>query len=502
MRKVISLIFLLIMLSEYVYCQDIPKFGGVLRIGIKSEITTYYPWEVRDMETLMAMGNVYEPLIRLKKEVADTEPCLAVEWGPSKDFKKWIFKLRRNVQFHDGTIFNADSVIRTLSISKILNAEMKKIDNYTVEFNLVKPNAAFAISLSIEYFGIASRTTVECFQNKCKDFIAKGTGPFMVEKWEPGKEIILVANTNYWGGRPYLDKVIFNVYKSSEDALQALINKKIDILLGLSPDDIKEVKKYKYLVFQSKPALSVGFIGMNSERAPFNNKLVRKAISYAINKKEIVNKFFYLGQTGSVANSWLPPAMFGYDKDVPKVAYDLNEARKLLLQAGYPNGFETTIIPPPVARVTMHQPEEISNDIASQLAKIGIKAKVIKASTWKEFLDKAFSGKFDMLLFGWVADTVDPNDFLSALFTKSAINFTNISRWYNPEFEEILEQARYASIKARMELYRKAQMMLYEEMPVIPFVSAMQLGAWDEKVKGYVLHPASRLYLEYIWLSE
>lgn len=446
MRKVIYLFFLLISVSAYVYCQEIPKFGGVLRIGIKSDITTHYPWEVRDMETLMAMGNVYEPLVRLKKEVADTEPCLAIEWNPSKDFKKWIFKLRQNVKFHDGTVFNADSVIETLSLSKILNAEIKKKDNYTVEFNLAKPNAAFAISLSIEYFGIASKSTVECFKNKCKEFIAKGTGPFIIEEREPGKEITLTANPNYWRGRPYLDKVIFYVFKNSEEALKALINKKIDILLGLSPQNIEEVKKYKHLVFQSKPALGIGFVGMNTERLPFNNKLIRKAISYAINKKEIVNNFFYLGQAGSVAKSWLPPAMFSYDKDIMEVLYDLNKAYQLLSQAGYPDGFETTIMPPPVARITMPQPDKISNDVAVQLAKIGIKAKIVKANTWKEFLDNAFSGNFEILLFGWVADTADPNDFLSALFTKEAINFT--------------------------------------------------------KVRGYVLHPASRLYLDYIWLSE
>jgi len=498
---ILFIIFFVISIGN-VYSQDVPKFGGTLRIGLRSDITTHYPWEIRDMETLMAMENVYEPLVRLKKEIADTEPGLATEWTPSKDFKKWIFKLRRNVKFHDGSVFNADSAIETLSVSKILNASMRKIDDYTIEFNLDTPNAAFPISLSVEYYGIASEKTVKCFKENCKDFVAGGTGAFIINKWEPGKQIVLVANNNYWGGRPYLDKVIFLIYKNSEEAIKALVDRRIDFILGLSPNNIEEVKKYKYLIFQSKSALSTGFIGFNAAKPPFNNKMVRKAIAHAIDKKFIVNKYFYAGQTASVANNWLPPAMFGYDKDIPEIEYNLNKAKELLAKAGFPNGFQTSLLPPPVARSTLPEPYEMADDIISQLAKIGIDAKVMKVNSWKEYLDRAFSGNYDLILFGWVADTIDPNDFLTSLFSKSTINFTNLSRWYNAEFEKVLDQARASNVGTRLKLYKKAQMILYEEMPVIPLVNAMQLAAWNERVKGYKMHPAARLYLNYIWLSD
>ncbi len=504
MKKILFIIFViqLFLIAGDSKSQDIPKFGGLLKVGLKSDITTHFPWEIRDMETLMTMENVYETLVRLKKEVAETEPCLATEWKASNDYRVWTFNLRKNVKFHDGTIFNADSVIETLSLSKVLNAKMRKIDDYSVEFTLDKPNAAFAISLSIEYYGIASKSTVECFKNNCKEFIAKGTGPFIIEKWEPKKQIVLVANDNYWGGRPYLDKVNFIIYKDNQTALKAIVNKEIDILLGISPDNIEEVKKYKHLVFQSKPALGVGYIAFNTERLPFNNKNIRKAVSYAIDKKQLVNKYYYSGQIGIIANSCLPIAMFGFCKDIPETDYSIIKAKEMIAKEGYPNGFQTTILPPPVVRVTIPEPYKISEDITFQLAKVGIEAKIVKANSWKEYLDKAFSGNFDILLFGWVADTVDPNDFLTALFSKGTINFTNLSRWYNPNFEKVIDNARYANVSKRIDLYKQAQLILQEEMPVIPFVNAMQLGVWNERVKGYTLHQAARLYLQYIWVSQ
>jgi len=503
MRYSLCIIFLIIM-SSLLVPQEAPRFGGSLNIGLQADIGSLYPWQIkgRGMESLLVLQNVYEPLVRFKKDSADIEPCLATKWMPSKDYKTWTFNLRRDVKFHDGTAFNADSVVNTFALIPQFTATVKKIDDYTVLFTLEKPNAAFVISLSIEYYSVAAAASIACSKEKCNKQVAIGTGPFIFEQWTPGKDITLRANLNYWNKRPYLDKVSFIIIKNNADLINQLKAQKIQLTLGILPNNIAEIKNIPHLNFQSLPALSIGYLAMNNEKPPFNNKKVRMAISHAINKKELVNKYFFNGQAGIVAKGCLPAAMFGYDKEQPDREYNPQKAKALLKEAGFPDGFETTLTPTAAIRSYSPDPEGIAVDIQKYLGTVGIKAQIVPEKSWKDYLDKTHVGTFELALTGWMADTVDPNDFLTFLLTTPAINSTNTARWSNSIFDNLIEQARMQSISERIKSYQEAQKIFYEEMPFVPIANSMQLAAWNAKVKGFKLHPASRLSTQYIWLSK
>lgn len=503
MKKIYIYIIMIIgLIYGIVLSQEAPKFGGTIRIGKSADISTIYPWEMTDLESLFIFQNIYEPLIRLKKDTADLEPCLATSWEVSKDHKRWKFFLRKNVKFHDGTSFTADAVINSLSQRKSLIAKMKKIDDYTVVFELSKPDIAFALTLSIEYHSIVGEATLKCFKEKCTKPIVVGTGPYIFEKWIPDKEIILRANGDYWGGKPYISKAIFIPFKNNALVMKALTKKEIDITHNILPSNIAEIKKIPFLNFQSQPSLSIAYLGMNNERTPFNNKIVRIAISHAINKKELLRKYYFNGQAALIAKSCLPVSMFGYYADLPEREYNIQKAIELLKKAGYPNGFETTLLPPPVTRPYMPEPLKIAEDIKNDLEKINIKATIVNAKSWRDYLAKSFSGNFDMIIFGWVADTIDPNDFLTSLLSSQSIGTSNTVRFSDANFEALLEQARSQKIADRVKSYQKAQMIFYEKMPFVPLISAMQLAVHSDRVKGYKIHPAARLYLLNLWLSE
>jgi len=498
---IIALLFLLISTAT---SQEIPKFGGTLKVGLTADLATVYPWQMTDMETVFVLENVYEPLIRLKKDSAAIEPCLATDWSPSSDFKVWTLHLRKNVKFHDGSTFNADAVLSSILLMQTFPAKAKKIDNYTVSFILDKPNTAFAITLSMEYYSIVSPATIKCFNDKekCKTPVISGTGPFKFISWEPDKQIVLRANENYWGGKPYLNEAVFIPFNENESLVRALQNKTIHLSHGILPNNIAEIRKTPFLIFQSRPAMTLGYLGFNNEKSPFTNKKVRIALAHAINKVELVKKYFYNGQAGVAAKSCLPPPMFGYFKEMPDREYNPQKAKSLLNDAGYPNGFETTLLPSPAVRPYLPDPLRIAEDLKRQLAAAGIKVTIIQAKSWSDFINTSNIGNFDLTLFGWIADTVDPNDFLTALLGTETINQFNKVRWSNTQFDILLEKARIQNISARQKTYEDAQKLFYQEMPFVPLFNAMQLAAWNEKVLGFTLHPATRLFLQHIWLSD
>jgi len=499
--KNIIFIISIILLCSCAIAQESPKFGGSIKIGLPADITTIYPWKMTDTETVYVLENVYEPLIRLKKESAGIEPGLATDWAPSSDYKTWTVHLRKNVKFHDGSPFNADAVAETLTQNISFPAKIKKLDAYTLSFNLDQPDAAFAISLSLQYYIITSKATVKCFKENCTKLAAYGTGPFKLVSWQQNKELVLQANENYWGGRPYLKEAIFIPYIDTKKLVQALRDGTVDMVPAVSADNMTEIRQIPNVVFQSRQAMNIAYLGMNTQKPPFNNKKVRIAISYAINKKQLINKYYFNGQAGAVAKSCLPPAMFGYYKDLPDREYNPGKAKTLLKEAGYPKGFQTTLLPPPVNRAYLPNPTGIAEDIKIFLEQIGIKVQIAKSPSYKQFRDDVHSGQYEMTIYGWIADTIDPNDFLTALLATSSIDNSNSPRWSNQQFDVLITKARGVSMAERIKTYQEAQQLFYEEMPFVPFANSLLLGAWKERVKGFQLHPASRFFLQHIWLE-
>lgn len=472
-----------------------------LRFGLTAQdISTIYPWDILDLVTGSVLANIYEGLTKLSETSISIEPGLAEKWEYSDNFKTWTFYLRKNAKFHNGEPFSADSVIETFKYVKNLPVQLSKVDDYTIKMTMDEPNAALPITLAQNYYFIASKATIESYKRKDLNN-AYGTGPFKLALWEKGKKIILAKNADYWGSKKAkVDSIILIPFKTNDALLKALINGDIDFTDGIVPNNIPVIRANPKLYFKAETGFNFAYLSFNNSRTPFVNKKVRKAIAYAIDKKTLINKYFYGGQAGIPAKSCIPPTMFGYYRDLPEYEYNPTLAKRLLAEAGYPDGFQTTLIPTGAVRPYMPDPIGIANEIKNQLAEINIKVTITPANSWKHSLEiTTTKPDYDMALLGWIADTGDPNDLLTAILSTSSIGIHNSCLWSNKEFDNIIIQARSQPAEKRIELYKKAQLIIYEEVPLVPLFHSFQLGAWNENVKGFKLHPLGLLFLNNVY---
>jgi len=491
--------------------KDDTKSGSkkdTLVYGRGGDSTSLDPITTTEGETFKVTINIFENLVNYGKQDTTLHPGLAKSWEVSPDGLTYTFHLRQGVKFQDGTDFNADAVV--FNFNRWMNGdekqfpyytmfggfkkdpghvikEVKAVDQNTVQFILKRPMAPFLKNLAMSPFGIASPTAVKKWGDKFREHPV-GTGPFKFVEWKQNDRIVLEKNPDYWQkGLPKLNKIIFRVIPENTARLNALANGEIDVMDGLNPSDEATVKANKNLQIIKRPSMNVGYLGFTVTRKPFDNKLVRQALSYAIDKKAII-KAFYGGQAIPAKNP-MPPSIEGYNDAVQDYPYDLEKAKQLLAQAGYPNGFSMDLWAMPVARPYMPEGMKIAEVIQEDLSKIGVKAK-IQSVDWATYLQKATKGDFDAYMLGWTGDNGDPDNFLYALLDKDSIGSNNYSRYDNPQVHDLLIKAQQETDQTkRNDLYKQAQQIIHDDAPWVPLVHSTPLLAASKDVVNYVPHP-------------
>jgi peptide/nickel transport system substrate-binding protein len=463
-----------------------------------------------DGESFKVCDNIYETLVRFAPETTELEPCLATEWSVSDDRMTWTFQLRRNVRFHDGTEMKADAVAfslgrqfkpdhpfhrvegayqywNSMSMSEIVR-DVRKVDDFTVAVELHRPNAPFLSNLAMNFCAIVSPAAVEEFGPDYPRHPV-GTGPFRFVEWIKDDRIVLERYPDYWGTPAKLERLVFQSIPENSVRLIALTQGSIDGMDNLVPDFVKNIKANPKLRLQSQPGMNVGYLAMNLDRQPFHLLKVRRAVNHAINKQALVDNL-YLGLASPAVNP-IPPTLWGYHESIEDYAYDPGRARRLLLEAGYPDGFKTTLWAMPVPRPYMPQPLKIAQAIQADLSAVGIEAEIVSFE-WGTYLDKVQRGQHDMALLGWTGDNGDPDNFLYVLLDKSATEFpaNNIAFYRSEALHDILVAAQVeVAPDARTELYRRAQEIVHRDAPWVPLVHAAQTAAFDRTVTGFQLHP-------------
>jgi len=266
----------------------------------------------------------------------------------------------------------------------------------------------------------------------------------------------------------------------------------VDIIEPPDADNLKELEKNSNIKIVSKKGLSMGYVCMNVERKPFDNKLVRQAVNHALNKDEIIQAVY--GKLGSAATVPMPPSLWGFNKDI--VPYDFNpeKAKKLLEKAGYPNGFEMDLFALPVSRPYNPDGKKVGEIMQAQLKKVGINAKIITYDIGT-YWDKVDAGEFDMCMTGWSGEP-DPNDWLHRLFTAG---YLNSARWNNDEYTDLVNEARTVSdICQRTVLYKKAQVILNEEAPIVTLAYGVLTVPMRTNIEGYIIYPSNKLVLRHV----
>ncbi|MHA1467851.1 MAG: ABC transporter substrate-binding protein [Promethearchaeota archaeon] len=497
-----------------------------------------------DTSVSHAVNNIFEGLVKFKAGSTSIEPCLATSWQISADGKEITFYLRKGVKFHDGTSFNADAVVFSFTRQYDPNHpyhqygiwnmwgyifydvdRIEKIDDYTVKLILKRPNVSILTSLAVYQVSMVSPANAEKYQEDAFKHPC-GTGPFKFVEWVKSDHVTLEANEDYWQERAKLDKLIFKVIPDPSARLMALEVGEVQGVEHPNPADFDRIKANKDLILMSQPGMNVGFLVLNigygyidenknnirdidSEPLvktpgyfePLTKKKVRQAINMAIDKQSIVDNI-YMG-TAIKAKNGMPPFMLGYNNDIEDYPYDPERAKELLVEAGYPDGFEVTLHVMPVSRPYMFDPYKVAEVIQSYLASVGIKVKFYQVD-WGSYLQEISGGKHQIALSGWIGDNGDPDNFMSVCGTNStSIGMAKNRAFYlNDAVQELLSAAlaTYNNEK-RATYYKKIQEMVHEDAGWVYLFHFTQNVVFRNNIKGFILSPTSMVFFYPVWVE-
>ncbi len=493
-----------------------------LIFGRGGDSITLDPANIEDGESAKVCDMIYDSLVQYKEATTDIEPALAESWTRAADGLTWTFHLRQGVHFHDGTPFNAEAVVFSFTRPFVLFRnfheqfidQITAIDPWTVQIRLKTPYAPFISTLAGTSFSIVSPAAAQRFGASFGDNPV-GTGPFKFVQWDRNDKVVLEANDQHWAGRPALDRLIFRSIPDNAVRLVELQKGNLHAMEFPNPDEIPLIQGDPEFEILMQPSLNIGYLALNIEKPPFDNLKVRLAINHAINKTEIV-EHLYQG-LGIPAKNPIPPTLWGYNDSIEDYAYDPELAKRLLTEAGYPNGFETTLWALPVPRPYIPDGMTLAVAIQSDLRNVGIEAKIVTFD-WATYLTKTADGEHDMAMLGWIADVADPDNFFYPLLSIPSAEKPayNISFYRSEELQTILDRARtspdqdesefdpgaidragvmFTDRDIRAELYRQAQVIVHRDAPWVPLAHAQRILVINSRVKNLSLSPLSWKYL-------
>ena len=498
-----------------------------LRFASQGDPQTMDPDSQNESFTNSVNQQVYEYLIHRDKQL-NFVPGLALSWEQLSPLK-WRFKLRQGVKFHDGAPFNADdvvfSIIRaqqpTSQIAVYANAvgTPKKIDDYTVEFDLPKVNPIFLehvqplFIMNKAWCETHKATKPQDFKNKEEIYTAlnaNGTGPFVLVKREPGIKTTWKRNPNYWGKiEGNVQEVVFTPIGNDATRTAALISGELDFILDPPPRDVAKLRNTAGVKIIDGPENRIVFIGMDQFRDelqyssvkgknPFKDVRVRKALYHAVDIETMKTKLMNGQSFPSGGMTPSPKAYFNDPKIESRFPYDVNLAKKLMAEAGYASGFEVQLDCPNNRYI---QDEEICIALASMWEKIGVKIKVVAIPrvTYFPKLDK-----FDTSLYmlGWGGAVTDAEVTLTPVMRnlgQGGIGSYNYGRSTNAKFDELAAKSSVEVDPAkRKELVLAALTEWKEQVHTIPL--HRQVIPWGARSNVTAVHRADN-YLIWEWVT-
>ncbi|MBI5651143.1 MAG: ABC transporter substrate-binding protein [Chloroflexi bacterium] len=478
-----------------------PIEGGTLVRAITSEPAALDPQGATSAGLTVVAPYLYDTLI-VRDRDNKILPALAETWEVAPDGKTITFKLKSGVTFHDGTPFNADAVQFTFkrfkesgtkspiygSIQQIAGIEV--VDDLTVRFTFKEPAANFWSTLAMPYAGIISPESAR----KSGGQLA-GTGAFILDEWRAGQAITLKRNPAYkWGSAvtqnraaPHLDKLVFKVIPDATTQLAALETGEVDVLFINQPEHRAKLEKNSNVRLEETELNSLIYLGFNCNKPPFNDARVRRALSHAINKNEIVN--IALGGIGKVASAPLAPTIPGFDPSLKQfeLGYAAKKSQALLREAGFTQANDgawsrdgQTL--KGVLLTSNRAPNDaIATLVQSQLKAIGVPVEIQQLDS-KAVMDASSAGKFDLLV--WRYDWNDP-DALNIYLGSDRIGSTNRVAYKNAEVDQLFAQgARELGEAKRVQLYIAAQKIILQDAPWQPLYIPTDVMAIHKRVDG------------------
>ncbi len=491
---------------------------------------TLDPADAYDTTSAQIIQNVYDTLVTYKGN--DTEhiyPSLAVSWSVDDSGRNWTFYLRKNVRFSNGDPFNATAVKFSFDRVLIMNSpstgvswilsqfmytynpnngtwnspdgksSVRVIDNYTVQFKLRKAYGGFLATLAFTVASIVDPKVVNehggVVPNQDNDWMSQhmvGTGPYKLVEWKPNSYIKLEWNPYYWGGWSgrHVKYIIIKNVPVLDTREQDLLRGDADMAY-VELDHISDVEgKEGVMVDKGELTFNIDFIELNcretynGEVNPLHSKLVRQALSYAINYSYIIEHLYnnYAIQLQGV----IPKGMLGHDDNLFMYHQNLTKAKELLREAGYENGFSLSIFYNSGNSLRY----KIANLVKNNLSAIGINI-TIQGLSWPALINKMYQGDFNMIIVGWAPDYADPDDYAYPILASAEVGGDIFhTGWHNDTVDNLLVEAKYEIDQTkRIQYYKEVQEIAINDPSLIYLAQNRNVAVYRTWLKGYSYNP-------------
>jgi peptide/nickel transport system substrate-binding protein len=480
--------------------------GGNLRIGQEYDLGTLDPQVLTSVGDTQLTTNLFEGLTKYEAGGVEIVPALATKWTPNADGTSWTFELRRGVQFHkdygevkaSDVVFTLERLVdeKTASPNAAQLAGMKEVraeGDYQVVVELSKPDPALTDKLASRYTSIVSEKAVtEKGEGFARDPI--GTGPYQFDHWTPGQETVLTAFEGYWGDKPKLDKVTYKAIPDVTTRNNAFEANEVDIVQVTDPDILARHKRNPDVEITSVPGLITRFFGMNSEQKPFDDPRVRQAVTLGIDREAMLNGLFK--GISTAATGVLSPEVNHASEGILGYQYDPAAAKKLLAEAGYPNGVDVTFSVPNIDRFT--RPATV---IQQDLAKVGIRVNIQVMET-QSLLAALQSDKGLQMFILSRSQEPAPDRILSSWFSTKGIPKNNWARIKDPEVDKWLAEATSTlDMTTRDELFGKVQQRVADGNFYYFIDHEDFIFAANNRVEGFASDPFRSIRLDEVSLK-
>ena len=494
MGKTIKILLAAILIGSFVSCEQ--KTGDALKpeitVGIEASPSMLDPRLVRDAVADNILPLVFRGLFKIGDNLEPT-PDL-VEKFEQPDARTYVFHLRPGIKFANGRELTTEDVKATLESlqSPDINSryaevvghiiKMEVLDKYSLRVELKEPFAPLLVLMNV---GILPAETAKKMSLQTSELF--GAGPYKFAKWVPGSEIVLERNPYYSGARPYFEKIVFRIIPEDTTRLLSLEKGEIQIVQNpIPPDELPRLKSNPRFLVRERQGINYSYMGFNLRDPVLGKPLVRQALAYAINRDEIINCL--LKGTVAKADTLLSPQNWAFEPEVEKYDYDIEKAKALLDQAGYPDPDGAGPLPRFKLSYKTSQNVQrlwIAQAIGYQFGKIGIDVEV-RSLEWGTVFADIQAGNFQLYTLTWTGVT-DPDLYYTIFHSQSLPpKGSNRSGYSNPEIDRLVTGARIVPDREeRKKLYSRVQKIVSRELPYVSLWYSKDCVVSDQRLAGF-----------------
>lgn len=482
------------------------------------------PADIDDGESVNTLAQVLEGLMAFRPGSLEVEPRLAESYSISEDGLRYTFRLREGIRFHDGTPLNAETA--RFSFDRQMDAghpahfeeasfqywenlfpvveRLETVDPMTLRFHLSEPRAGLlAAFATFPAWLISPGAFAEMGQEMVRHPV--GTGPYRFVNWRPNEAILFAANEDYWREeQPGFERMVLRSIPLNAARLSELKSGSLHGLDGIQPSELSDLRADPRFNIQHAAGMNVGYLAFSQLAERMREAALRRAVALAIDRENLVE--LALNGYGRVAAYPVPQEFAGIPEGAGPIQYDPAAARALV--EAHPEWTEAPLRLATFGQPRMYfpDPQRVASLVRSDLEAVGLEVEIVNRE-FKSHLHVTRRGDYEMALLGWIADTPDPDNFLSTFFhSRAAVpgSATNISFYRNARMDELLDAAaRSTEAGQRAALYAEALGIWARDLPLIPLVQGDQITVLDARVGGYELSPTGNHFFGGVnWQSE